>query len=113
MFKMLEGAAQQCTEEWQRRTSSIGWLSTSIIHDLRNPLGAVLAGAEMLMHLDPASTQVKRVAANIYRAASRMSDLLADLAGATSGNQAKFEICKICDVIAAAGEAAAETQSVS
>ena len=73
------------------------------------------AGAEMLMQLDPASTQVKRVAANIHRAAGRMSDLLADLAGATSGNQSKFEICKIRDVIAAAGEAAsptAETQSV-
>ena len=113
---MLEGPEQQCTEEWQKCTSSIGWLSTAIIHDLRNPLAAVLAGAEMLMQLDPASTQVKRVAANIYRAAGRMSDLLADLAGVTSGNQAKFEICKICDVIAAAGEAAlptAETQSVS
>ena len=91
------------------------WLSTSIVHDLRNPLGTVFAGAEMLMELDPASTQVKRLAANIFRAAGRMRELLADLAGASCGNKSTFEICKIRDVIAAASDAAlpvAEKQSV-
>src|SRR5579863_10450789 len=70
------------SESWQKGVSSIGWLSTSIVHDLRNPLGTVFAGAEMLMQLDPASTQAKRLTANIYRAASRMRELLADLAAA-------------------------------
>jgi signal transduction histidine kinase len=99
----------------QKRTSSIGWLSTSIVHDLRNPLGTVCAAAEMLMQLEPSSTEVKRLAANIYRAAGRMHELLADLAGASCGNQPVFEICKIRDVIATASEAAlpaAEMQSV-
>ena len=73
------------SESWQKRISSMGWLSTSIVHDLRNPLGTVFAGAEMLMQLDPASTQGKRLAANIYRAAVRMRELLADLAGASCG----------------------------
>jgi signal transduction histidine kinase len=103
------------SESWQQRISSMGWLSTSIVHDLRNPLGTVFAGAEMLMHLDPASTQGKRLAANIYRAASRMRELLADLAGASCGNKSTCEICSIRDVITAASEAAllaAESQGV-
>jgi signal transduction histidine kinase len=97
------------------RISSMDWLSTSIVHDLRNPLGTVFAGAEMLMQLDPASTQGKRLAANIYRAAGRMRELLADLAVASCGNKSTCEICKIRDVVTAASEAAAaaaETQSV-
>jgi signal transduction histidine kinase len=102
-------------EIWQKRISTIGWLSTSIVHDLRNPLGTVFAGAEMLMQLDPASTQAKRLAANIYRAASRMRELLTDLAAVSCGNRSALEICKIRDVINAASEAAshaAEKQSV-
>jgi signal transduction histidine kinase len=102
-------------ESWQKRISRMGWLSTSIVHDLRNPLGTVFAGAEMLMQLDPASPQGKRLAANIYRAASRMRELLADLAGASCGNKSTCEICNIRDVIIAASEAAllaAESQRV-
>ena len=34
----------------QERLSTIGRLSTSIIHDLRNPLAAIYGGAEMLVH---------------------------------------------------------------
>ena len=70
-------------ENWRERISIMGWLSTSIVHDLRNPLGTVFAGAEMLMQLDPSSPNFKRLAANIYRAAGRMRELLADLADAS------------------------------
>jgi signal transduction histidine kinase len=103
------------SESLQKRMPAIGWLSASIVHDLRNPLGTVFAGAEMLMQLDPASTQVKRLAANIYRAADRMRELLADFAGESCGNKSSSEMCEIRDVIAAASEAAslaADTQSV-
>jgi len=93
-------------EGLQNRIPTIGWLSASIVHDLRNPLGTVFAGAEMLMELDPAPTQVKRLATNIYRAAGRMRELLADFAGASSGNRSTSETCKIRDVITAASEAA-------
>jgi len=112
---MPEGSEQQRTvtmENWPNRISSIGRLSTSIVHDLRNPLGTVFAGAEMLMELDPAPTQVKRLAANIYRAAGRMRELLADLKGASGSTS---EICKIRSVITAASDLAlpvAEEQSV-
>jgi signal transduction histidine kinase len=102
-------------ENWQKRVSSIGWLSTSIVHDLRNPLGTVFAGAEMLMQVDPGSAQAKRLTANIYRAASRMRELLADLAAVNYGRKSTPEICKIRDLITEASEAAlpaAETPSV-
>lgn len=57
----------------------IEWLSTSIVHDLRNPVATIYAAAELLRDLDPGSTQVKRLAANIFRAADHLRDLLADL----------------------------------
>jgi signal transduction histidine kinase len=71
----------------------------------------------MLMELDLTPAQVKRLAANIMRAADRMRDLVTDLAGTSAGcgNKSASEICKIRDVIAAASEAAspaAEKQSV-
>jgi signal transduction histidine kinase len=103
------------TECWQSRISSIALLSTSIVHDLRNPLGTVLAGAEMLMDLDPGSAQGQRLVVNIYRAAGRMRELLADLADASCGNKSISEICKLSDIVTGASEAAlptAETQNV-
>jgi signal transduction histidine kinase len=99
----------------ESRTAGIGWLATSIVHDLRNPLGAVFASAEMLMEIDPASTQGKRLAANIYRAAGRMRELLADLGRRGYGNESRSGICNIRDVITAAMEMAlpaADTRSV-
>src|SRR6267143_7326045 len=86
--------------------STIAWLSTSIVHDLRNPLGTICAGAEMLMDLDSTPIQVKRLAANIYRAAGRMRELLADLTGVARGDRSTAEICDIRKVIVAASEAA-------
>jgi signal transduction histidine kinase len=102
------------SESWQKRIST-EWLSASIVHDLRNPLGTVIAGSEMLTELDLAPAQVKRLAANILRAAGRMRDLVADLAGANCGNKSTSEICKVRDVVVAASEeasSAAEKQSV-
>jgi signal transduction histidine kinase len=87
--------------------SMIAWLSTSIVHDLRNPLGTICAGAEMLMDLDSTPTQAKRLAANIYRAAGRMRELLADLTGVARGDRSTAEICDIREVIVAAADAAA------
>lgn len=75
-------------------------------------LAILYAGPEMLMRLDPASTQVKRLAADIYRAASRMKKVLADLAAGNFGNTSTLEVCKIHDVIvAASAEALRATKS--
>ena len=54
--------------------SAIGWLSTSI-YDLRNPASAISAAAEIFVQMEPLPTGVKRLATNIYRAASRVQEL--------------------------------------
>src|SRR3954454_11706249 len=87
--------------------SGAGWLSASILHDLRNPVGTIYAGSEMLMTLDTTPNQVKRLAANMHRAAGRMRELLTDLTSVTYGNRSTPEICDIREIIATASEAAA------
>jgi signal transduction histidine kinase len=87
--------------------SDASWLSASILHDLRNPVGTIYAGAEMLLTLDTTPNQVKRLAANMYRAAGRMRELLTDFVSATYGNRSTPELCDIGEIIAAASEAAA------
>src|SRR5438270_10413529 len=87
--------------------SGAGWLSASILHDLRNPVGTIYAGAEILMTLDTTPNQVKRLAANMHRAAGRMRELLTDLTSVTYGKRSTPEICDIREIIAAASEVAA------
>src|SRR5437868_5027377 len=92
-------------ESWHDN-ASVEWLSTSIVHDLRNPLGAIYAAAEILIDLDPATTQVQRLATNIFRAAGRMRELLANLNSVALGNTPTPEMCNIREVITAAASAA-------
>jgi signal transduction histidine kinase len=94
------------TENPQDSTSTNGWFSASILHDLRNPVATICASAELLMGLDYTSTQVKRLAANMCRAAARMRQLLAELPSVARDNVSTAEICDIREVIAAASEAA-------
>jgi signal transduction histidine kinase len=94
----------QPRENPQEAISTIGWFFASILHDLRNPLATISAGADLLIDLESPSTQVKRLAANMFHAAGRMQQLLADLASITRESTA--EICDIREVIAAASEAA-------
>jgi signal transduction histidine kinase len=63
----------------------------------------------MLIEVDAAPTQVRRLASNIYRAAGRMRELLADLNSVSRGERATAEICDIGEVIAAASDAASAT----
>ena len=86
--------------------SAMDWLSTSIVHDLRNPVATIYAGTEMLMDMDASPNQVKRLAANMYRAAGRMRELLAEVSRVTCANRSMTERCGIHDLIAAASEAA-------
>jgi signal transduction histidine kinase len=97
------------SESWRESASAIEWLSTSIVHDLRNPLGAIYAAAQMLVEFDATPTQVRRLASNIYCAAGRMRELLADLNSVSRGNPPTAEICDIGAVIAAASNAVSAT----
>jgi len=99
----------------QERISTIGRLSSSIVHDLRNPLAAIYGGAEMLVDTELSPGQVKRLAGNIYRASRRIQELLQDLLNVSRGRAERGETCRLRDVAAAACEelrAAAETQAV-
>ena len=100
----------------QERISTIGRLSTSIIHDLRNPLAAIYGGAEMLVDTELSPEQVRRLAGNIYRASRQVQDLLQELADVTQGRAHAREICRLREVISAAYEplaTIAESQHVA
>ena len=100
----------------QERIATIGRLSSSIVHDLRNPLAAIYGGAEMLVDTELSPPQMKRLAANIYRASRRIQELLQDLVNVSRGKSKSAEMCNLREVVQAACEAsaaAAESQGVS
>ena len=99
----------------QERISTIGRLSSSIVHDLRNPLAAIYGGAEMLVDTELSTSQMKRLAANIYRASRRIQELLQDLVNVSRGRSKAAEICSLREVVEAACQAStasAESQKV-
>jgi len=99
----------------QERISTIGRLSTSIVHDLRNPLAAIYAGAEMLFDSNLSAPQVRRLATNIYRASRGIQEMLQQLLNVSRGRSGVAEMCSIRDVVAAAWstvESEAEAQRV-
>lgn len=94
-------------ENWQGHTFAIDPLCTSIIHDLRNPLAAICACAEMLIDLHLTPENAKRLGRNIHKAAGRMQELLSDLLGVTQGKMAVSENCNLREILAAVFEDAA------
>src|SRR5579871_4626735 len=86
----------------QERIATIGQLSTSIVHDLRNPLAAIYAGAEMLMDSNLPEEQTRRLARNIYRASRGIQDMLQELLDASRGKSSASEMCSLQEVVTAA-----------
>jgi signal transduction histidine kinase len=114
MCSSIQSARRELIHKQQIET--IGRLSTSIVHDLRNPLAAIYGGAEMLVDSDLPPSQVKRLAQNIYRASRRIQELLQDLANVSRGKQKAVEMCRLRDVICAAWDmlaGAADAQAVT
>jgi len=121
-FNNMCASIRQAREDLirQERISTIGRLSGSIVHDLRNPLAAIYGGAEMLVDGDLPPTHVKRLAGNIYRASRRIQELLQDLLDASRGKSAAPEVCRLrevalaaCDALAATAEAQGVCMEVS
>lgn len=106
MRESLKEARQQLIR--QERLSTIGRLSTSLVHDLRNPLAAVYGGAEMLMDAELTPEQVRRLAASIYRSSRRIQSLLAELQDVGRGAASQMEPCRVLDLVQAALEDSAE-----
>ncbi|MCC6861779.1 MAG: HAMP domain-containing protein [Bryobacterales bacterium] len=99
----------------QERIATIGRLTSSIVHDLRNPLAAIYGGAEMLVDSELPPPQMKRISASIYRASRKIQELLQDLLNVSRGKAAAPEMCRLAEVVEAAREfsaAAAESQGV-
>ena len=100
----------------QERISTIGRLSSSIVHDLRNPLAAIYGGAEIMVDSELAPPQLKRLASNIYRASRRIQELLQDLVNVGRGKTEGAEVCRLYEVAAAGCDslaAPADAQGVS
>jgi signal transduction histidine kinase len=93
----------------RERISTIGRLSTSIVHDLRNPLAAIYGGAEMLIDGELSPPQVQRLAGNIYRSSRRMQELLQELVDVGRGTSHPSEVCRLRDIVSAAYEVYADT----
>jgi signal transduction histidine kinase len=116
-FNNMCASIRQAREDLirQERISTIGRLSGSIVHDLRNPLAAIYGGAEMLVDGDLPPAHVKRLAGNIYRASRRIQELLQDLLNVSRGKTTAPELCRLREVALAATESlstAAEGQGV-
>ncbi|HET9321110.1 MAG TPA: HAMP domain-containing sensor histidine kinase, partial [Bryobacteraceae bacterium] len=113
MCASIQNARQELIR--QERISTIGRLSSSIVHDLRNPLAAIYGGAEIMVDSEIAPAQLKRLASNIYRASRRMQELLQDLVNVGRGKTEGAEICRLREVAGAACESlapAADAQGV-
>jgi signal transduction histidine kinase len=114
MCASIQGGRQELIRH--ERLSTISRLSTSIVHDLRNPLAAIYGGAEMLIDGELSTGQVQRLAGNIYRSTRRMQQMLQDLVDAGRGRTSSAEVCRLKDIVCAACEVfreTAEAQSVT
>ncbi len=105
-FNAMCNSIQQAREELirQERITTIGRLSTSIVHDLRNPLASIYGGAEMLMDGHLSEAQVHRVATNVYRSSHAINELLQELVDVSRGRTRAPEMCRLSEVIAAASD---------
>lgn len=88
----------------QEQIATVGRLSTSIVHDLRNPLAAIYGGAEMLVDAELTEEQRRRLAATIYSSSRRIQALLQDLLDASRGECKTQENCHLLDIVLAARE---------
>jgi signal transduction histidine kinase len=107
MCASIQNARQELIR--QERISTIGRLSSSIVHDLRNPLAAIYGGSELMVDSEIAPPQLKRLASNIYRASRRIQELLQDLVNVGRGRTDGAEVCHLREIAAAACDSVAQT----
>jgi signal transduction histidine kinase len=117
-FNQMCDSIQHAREDLirQEQLSTISRLSSSIVHDLRNPLAAIYGGAEMLVDAELSSDQQRRLAANIYSSSRRIRELLQELLDVSRAKNRPVETCKLVDIVASARDELAHTaelQSVS
>lgn len=105
-FNAMAGSIQDARGELirQERILTIGRLSSSIVHDLRNPLASIYGGAEMMVDGNLSEAQLHRVAGNIYRSSRIINDLLQELVDVSRGRMQTPEPCRLSEIVEAAVE---------
>ncbi len=105
-FNAMSGSIQSARTELIRRERmfTIGQLSSSIVHDLRNPLASIYGGAEMMMDGDLSPEQLQRLAGNIYRSSRVINEMLQELVDVSRGRIQAPEICRLGEIVDAAIE---------
>jgi signal transduction histidine kinase len=88
----------------QERLSTVSRLSSSLVHDLRNPLAVIYASSEMLSEADYSPAHVKRLGTNIFRSAAQVKFMLEDLVDASRGRPGKTETCPLAEIVRSAWE---------
>lgn len=102
MCRSIQDAREELIR--QERISTIGRLSSSIVHDLRNPLASIYGGAEMMMDGELSPDQLHRLAGNIYRSSRTIKDMLQELVDVSRGRIQAPETCRLSEVVGAAVE---------
>ena len=88
----------------QERLAAVARLSSSLVHDLRNPLAAIYAGSEMLAEGDLTPARVQRLAVNIHRASLQIKTMLDELLEVRRGGHDHAECCSARELVDGAWE---------
>jgi len=104
MCRSIQDAREELIQHEQIAT--IGRLSSSIVHDLRNPLASIYGGAEMMIDGELNPVQMRRIAGNIYRSSRVIKDMLQQLVDVSRGRTQSPEVCRLSELV----EAAVDTQ---
>lgn len=116
-FNRMSASIESSRADQIRREqiNAIGRLAASVAHDLRNPLSAVLGGAEMIAEFDLPPKQLAQTAQHVHSAAKRMENLLSELGQVARARTEERTECLLEDLVNAALDsqrAKAEAQGV-
>ena len=105
-FNLMCASLESARDELIRheRLNSVARLATFVVHDLRNPLAAIYAGAEMLVDSELPANQVKRLARNMYQASRGVMEILQELLSAARNKTQGAELCLLNDLVQSAWE---------
>lgn len=98
MCSSLESARSELIRH--ERLTSVARLATIVVHDLRNPLASIYAGAEMLVDNELPSAQIKRLARNMYQASRGVLEIFQELLSAVRNKTPEPELWSVYDVAA-------------